>query len=75
METSHPVKPRIKLKVTPELPGPDKKQAMRNQIKGAIKGCIHDHGPVTKSLIGSVLKRLEHQPEYRRLLNESEEEG
>lgn len=64
-------KPRIKLKVTRELPS-DRQLAMRNQIKGALKGCIHDHGPVTKNLIGSVLKRLEHQPMYRRLLNDRE---
>jgi hypothetical protein len=43
-------------------------RAIRRQVKGALKACISDHGPVTKNLIGSVLKRLEHQPEYRRLL-------
>lgn len=42
---------------------------MRKQIKGALKSAISDHGPVTKNLIGSVLKRLENQPVYRRLLD------
>lgn len=45
-------------------------EAMRRQVKGALKSCIEDHGPVTKNLIGSVLKRLENQPEYQRLLND-----
>jgi hypothetical protein len=42
---------------------------MRRQVKGALKSCIADHGPITKPLIGSVLKRLEAQPVYRRLMD------
>jgi hypothetical protein len=64
-------KPKIKGKVTLELPSQEIREMMRRQIKGALKSCIADHGPVTKNLIGSVLKRLENQPAYRRLLNDN----
>lgn len=46
----------------------NKAAAMRRQVQGALKSAISDHGVITKPLIGSVLKRLENQPEYKRLL-------
>lgn len=45
-------------------------QKLKKQIKGALKACIHDHGKITRDLIGSVIKRLENQPVYRNLIEE-----
>lgn len=45
-------------------------EAIKRQVQGALRSCINAHGPITKNLIGSVLKRLEGQPEYRRLTND-----
>jgi hypothetical protein len=71
METG--TKPRFRLKL--QSPGSSEVEEgvdfyrMRRQIKGALKSAIAAHGPIHKNLIGSVLKRLEHEPVYKGIVN------
>lgn len=43
------------------------RKKLKKQIVGAIKSTLNAHGRIDRGLIGSVLKRLESQQEYRSL--------